>query len=177
MKSLLRVIAVLVPLAVPGCCLIGSVTDMGCEQWIANKYENASYDDVFEIAYRQIDRDYQIASTSNHAEGRIETEWDTNSMSDVTRLLQRERVVAMVEPEDDGIVLKIRVQRQVREHTGLLTPVDEGDDDWSYVHDDFERAQVMFGRIQALLSKSGPSEEFYQRKPFTFEEPRPGDTP
>lgn len=162
-SSLLSSFALLGALSLPGCCTLGDVTDWGCADWIANTYTNASYDDVYQIAFHQIDRDYDISLNSDPAKGLIETEWDANSVNEVTRLMQRERVLAEIDATPDGITLRLRVQRQTRERTGLLAADDSGDDDWSYILDDFDRARVLFGRIQALLDRGGPSDEFYQR--------------
>jgi hypothetical protein len=167
--------------ATPGCCLLGEITDWGCASWMANTYTNASYDDVYQIAFYQIDRDYDIALASNPSKGLIETEWDTNTMHEATRTMQRERVIVEVEATDEGITLKLRVQRQIRERTGLLAPDDSSDDGWSYTLDDFERARVLFGRIQALLQRGDPSPEFYDRPAFELDRrlppqpPNPGD--
>lgn len=147
------------------CCALGSFSDWGCAQWIGNQYTNASFDDVYQIAFHQVDRDYDIAKTSDPNKGLIETEWDHGSIAEASRLMQRERVIVQVEAEADAITLKLRVQRQVRERTGLLAPDDKSDEDWSYSTDDFDRARVVFGRIQALLDRGGPSEDFH-RKPI-----------
>lgn len=156
-------------LAAPGCCMLGEINDWGCASWMANVYPNASYDDVYQIAFNQVDRDYVIAATSNRNQGLIETEWDSGSLSDSTRLMQRERVIVQIDAADEGITLKLRVQCQVRERTGLLAADDEGEEDWSYTLDDFDRARVLFGRIQALLDRGGPSPEFHERPPLRLD--------
>lgn len=158
-----RALAFLGLISLSGCCALGEFTDWGCADWIANTYTNASYDDVYQIAFHQVDRDYDISPNSDPSKGLIETEWDANSVSEVTRLMQRERVIVEIDAAEEGITLKLRVQRQSRERTGLLAPDDESNEDWSYMLDDFDRARVIFGRIQALLDQGGPSEEFYQR--------------
>lgn len=169
MKSRLASALLALVTVAPGCCLLGEISDWGCASWMANVYPNASYDDVFMIAFNQIDRDYDMSAASNPSMGIIETEWDSGSLSDSTRLMQRERVLVEIDAAEDGITLKLRVQRQVRERTGLLAADDESDDDWSYTTDDFDRARVLFGRIQALLDRGGPSPEFYDRPPLRLD--------
>ncbi len=131
-------------------------------QWHADVFDNATFDDVFDVTASQIDKDYDIA-TADRSGGRIESGWDYSSTAPVTRLLQRERVIAELEAVDAGIQVMLRVQTQVKERTGLLAPDDESDEGWDDSRDDVDRAAVIFQRIESVLVKMRPSEDFEKR--------------
>ncbi len=142
----------------------------GAPQWHADVFDNATFDDVFDVTAAQIDKDYDIA-TADRSTGRIESGWDYASTAPVTRLLQRERVVAELTAVDEGIQVMLRVQTQVKERTGLLAPDDQTDEDWEDSRDDVDRAAVIFQRIESVLVKLRPSEDFERRFEKTRVEP------
>lgn len=162
--ALISLVALL-PAALSACCTFG----IGCTQWVQNNYSNASFDDVYTIAYNQIDRLYEMASGSDPSQGHIESAWDYDSLSMHSYLVQRERIVADVIPSDEGILFRLRVQCQTKERTGLLAPDSDTDEDWSDTLDDLDRARVVFQHIDGLLVKQGPSPGFYERPVRRFD--------
>ena len=155
----LTVAAVLL-LAATGCSLMP-----GSAAWHADTYEHVSVDDVFAITVVQLDRDYAIESASL-AEKTVRTDWNYDSISPGTRYLQRERVVAEFEPVEAGVDLRLRVETQVKERTGLLGEDDRNPDGWTPGRDDSERAAILAQRIRSVLVKGRPSDEFYERGPL-----------
>ena len=150
-------VAIVAVLALASCSLLPN-----SPQWHADVFDNATFDDVFDVAAAQIDKDYDIAEADRQG-GHIESAWDYNSTSPVERLLQRERVIAELDAVDDGIEVKLRVETQVKERTGLLAPDDQSDEDWDGSRDDVDRAAVIFQRIESVLVKLRPSEDFERR--------------
>ncbi len=133
-------------------------------------FENVSVDDVFAITVVQLDREYAIKS-ADRATGRVETDWDYDSVSPGTRYLQRERVVAEIEPRDEGIGFRLRVETQVKERTGLLGLDDRTEEGWAEGREDDARAAYLTQRIRSILVPGRPSEEFYERRPLFPDEP------
>lgn len=153
--------ALILALAGPtGCGLLP-----GSEVWDEQSFEHVSLDDVFAVSVVQLDRDYAIKSASR-SERRIETDWDYDSISPGTRYLQRERVIAEIDPSDDGIALRLRVHTQVKERTGLLGEDDRNSDGWTDGRDDVERSAVLLQRIRSILVPGRPSDDFYERTPL-----------
>ncbi len=152
---------------VGGCALFPGTG--GHAQWHATVFPSVSYDDVFDISVLQLDRDYAIRS-ANRGDGSIETSWDYDSVSEFSRMLQREQVVCEVDSVDDGVLLKLRVRTQVKERTGLLAPDDVSDEGWEEARDNVDRATVLFQRIHSSLVKGRPSDDFYERPPLFDEE-------
>lgn len=157
MFRLQRALLILLAAVAPGCNLLP-----GGAEWQAEIYPAATFDDVFDVAAAQIDKEYEIA-LADRDKGRIETSWDYDSVSPITRYLQRERVVAEVAAVDEGVELKLRVQTQVRENSGILAPDALPEDEWGEGRDDRERAEVIFSRIHTVFFKGRPSEQFYRR--------------
>lgn len=158
-------------LALCGCSLVPGLP--GHAEWHAEVFPNVAFDDVFDVAYLQIDRDYDVQRTDRPT-GSIESAWDFDSVSPVTRHLQRERVLAEVEAVEDGIELRLRVQTQVKERTGLLAPDDISDEGWTDARDDVQRAAVLFQRIHSTLVRGRPSPDFHDRPPVFPTDPEAG---
>lgn len=139
----------------------------GCNsaEWHAEVYDHLTYQDVFQLAYYQIGSDYPIA-LADPEEGLIESHWTYDTFAPVTRLPARERVVAEVRPVDDGVELKVRVNRQARDERVGYSAYDEEADDWEDIDDDVERAAVVFQKIRTSLVRGRPSDEFLLGTPL-----------
>ncbi|MFG0318091.1 MAG: hypothetical protein ACF8XB_12515 [Planctomycetota bacterium JB042] len=142
----------------------------GSGDWEEATFENVSVDDVFAITVVQLDREYAIKS-ANRALGRVETDWDYDSVSPGTRFLQRERVIAEIDPQDEGIDFRLCVETQVKERSGLLGLDDRSDEGWADGRGDPERAAYLTQRIRSILVPGRPSEEFYERRPLFADDP------
>lgn len=150
-------------LSTAGCTMFALMGMAGAPIWQADIYPDLTFDDVFVVAEAQVDRDYEIVR-SDRQNGVIETAWDHGSISPQTRLLQREQVVVNVSATEEGVELRLRVRRQVKERLGLLAGEQENQEGWEEGRDDVERAEVLFGKIQAVLKTGRPSEDFYGRR-------------
>ncbi len=150
-------------LSLAGCTMFALMGMAGAPIWQADVYPDLTFDDVFVVAEAQIDRDYEIVR-SDRQNGVIETAWDHGSISPQTRLLQREQVVVNLSATEDGVELRLRVRRQVKERLGLLAGEQENQEGWEEGRDDVERAEVLFGKIQAVLKVGRPSDDFYNRR-------------
>jgi len=144
----------------------------GSASWQEDNYEHVSVDDVFAITVVQLDRDYAIYSADLSGR-RVETDWNYDSISPGTRYLQRERVVAEFEAVERGVDLRLRVETEVKERTGLLGADDRNPEGWTPGRDDSERAAIIAQRIRSVLVKGRPSDEFYERGPLFPDDPAP----
>lgn len=132
-------------------------------QWHAEVYANATFQDVYDIAYYTIRDTFEVERADPEV-GLIESRWNYDAFAPSTRMPARERVIAEVESVDDGVQLKVRVQRQQRDpRIGYLGYDDENPDDWSEAADDVERAAVVFQKIRSTLRAAGPSSAFLSR--------------
>jgi len=145
----------------------------GSADWEMATFEDVSFDDVFAITVVQLDRDYAIR-LADRSERRVETDWDYDSVSPGTRYLQRERVLAEIDPLEEGVGLRLRVETEVKERSGLLGLDDRTAEGWSAGRDDAERAAYLMQRIRSVLVPGRPSEEFYERRPLLPGDPEEG---
>jgi hypothetical protein len=160
------VLVLLLAAAAPlgGCfLLLGPNLENTSAAWHEDTFTGVTFDDVFVITQAQLDRDYQIA-TSDRNTGMIETDWDYGSLSPLNRYLQRERVMVEMEALDEGIELRLRVKRQVKERQGLLHEEETDEEGWTDGRDDVERAAVLFERIRSSFAPLRPSEDFYRKR-------------
>ncbi|MFH0947118.1 MAG: hypothetical protein V2A76_18175 [Planctomycetota bacterium] len=159
------VLLILAGLSFSGCTLIAARLLADPAEWQAEIYTDIRFDDVFDTALAQIRKEFKEAK-GDRGTGEIESAWDFDSVSPVTRYLRRERALAEVTALEEGVELKVRVQTEVRERTGLLAADDHSSNvGWAEDRDDFERSQVLFQRIRSILNPGGPSEEFYRGEP------------
>lgn len=160
LRSLLTL--ALLALALPSCFLFALDALTNRTVWQAAIYPDVTYADAFDTALIQIEGELPIR-TADRGTGEIESEWDFDSVSPLTRYMRRERVVAQVTALEEGIEVRLRVEAEVRERTGLLGPDDRTDVGWSEDMDDVERSERVFQRIHAILQPGRPSEDFYSR--------------
>jgi hypothetical protein len=163
LAALLPVLLILSLLSLGGCfMLLGPNLEDTSAAWQEGTFEEVTFDDVFVITEAQLDRDYEIAS-SDRNEGTIETGWDYGSLSPLNRYLQRERVIVEMEALEEGIELRLRVKRQVKERQGLLHEEETEEEGWTDGRDDIERAAVLFERIRSSFAPLRPSDAFYRK--------------
>lgn len=146
-----------------GCALfaLDALTDR--THWQAAIYTDYRFEDVFMIARAKIEEDDFRIANSDIKTGDIESDWDFDSVSPLTRYSRRERVVAKVTALEEGVELKLRVETQVRERSGLLGPDDRSNVGWAQAQDDVQRSELVFQKIHSALSPGRPSSEFYER--------------
>jgi len=151
-------------LSLGGCTLIAARLLADPAEWQAEIYDSVRFEDVFDTAAYQIQKEFHEV-VANRDTGAIESAWDFDSVSPVTRYLRRERAVAEVTALEEGVELKLRIQTEVRERNGLLAPDDRSNVGWAEDRDNVSRSQILFQRIRISLNPGGPSNEFYLRPP------------
>ena len=141
---------------------IALLSSLGCHRamWHSEVYSHATFSDVFDIAYFTIDEDFEV-ERSDPDLGLIEGAWAYDAFVPQTRMPARERVVAEVVAVDEGVQLKVRMQRQTRDNRVGYNAYDDDDmEDWADTSDNFERAAIVFQKIRSSLVESGPSASF-----------------
>ncbi len=155
------VLLILAGISFPGCIMLAASALTDKAEWNAEVYTNIRFDDVFDTTLSQFRKEFEEA-TGDRTTGKIESAWDFDSVSPLTRYLRRERALAEVTALEEGIELKVRIQTEVRERSGLLAPDDRSNVGWAEDRDDFDRSQILFQRIRSILNPGGPSEGFYR---------------
>ena len=150
--------------ALGGCTLIAARLLADPAEWQAEIYDNIRFEDVFDTAVSQIQKEFDEVD-ADRGTGEIASAWDFDSVSPVTRYLRRERALAEVTALEEGIELRLRIQTEVRERTGMLAADDRSNVGWAEDRDNVPRSEILFQRIRSILNPGGPSEEFYVRPP------------
>ena len=141
------------------------LASVGCHsaKWHSEIYDHAAYADVFSITYLTIDEDFEVERSDSDL-GVIEGAWSYDAFVPQTRMPARERVLAEVLAVDEGVQLKVRMQRQTRDQRRGYNAYDDGNsDDWTDAEDNFDGAAIVFQKIRLSLVEVGPSEELRTR--------------
>jgi hypothetical protein len=117
-------------------------------QWQTLTWEGLARSDVLRIAATEVGRHYSIVRNDG-LEGVLETDWNYGLYSATTRQDIRERVFAEVEGTEEGVVLRIRVQREVNEELGRHLDPERAQ--WIATEDNTAVAEQLIQRVSYVL--------------------------
>jgi hypothetical protein len=149
--------------------LLALLLSCGCassnERWAEAAYGGISYQNLYGVVQTTVDAEGYAARVRDVQKGRLESDWVYGNSNTVVRGPARRKVFAVIEPLPDeaGYLLRLRVAEEVIPRGGLLAMNPRASEDWEAFEDNFDAAEYLMAKIDALLSENRVSLDFERR--------------
>ena len=122
------------------------------ERWAETRVDNVTYSVLYNLVLTTIDAEGFTVRKREPQSGRIESDWIYGTSQRRVRGPSRRKVFAVIEPiENDDFRVALRVAEEVIRKGGLLATNVRASDDWEEFDDNFDDAEYLMAKIQALV--------------------------
>ena len=122
------------------------------ERWAETRVDDVTYSVLYNLVLTTIDAEGFTVRKREPQSGHIESDWVYGTSQRRVRGPSRRKVFAVIEPiEDDDFRVALRVAEEVIRKGGLLATNVRASDDWEEFDDNFDDAEYLMAKIQALV--------------------------